>query len=38
MMYGVNVCNFADDTAPLACDQELENVLKSLEEHTEIGI
>ena len=34
----VNVCNFADDTTPFACDLNLEVVLTQLEESSELAI
>ena len=33
-----NVCNFADDTTPFYCDQNIMNVLESLEEQSEIAL
>ena len=34
----IDVCNFADDTTPYVCDQNLENVLSKLEQNSELAI
>ena len=34
----IDVCNFADDTTPYLCDESIENVLRLLEENTELAL
>ena len=34
----INVCNFADDTTPFVCDNDLETVLNKLEQNSALAI
>ena len=34
----INICNFADDTTPFACDKTLESVLDKLEGNSKLAI
>ena len=34
----IQVCNFADDTTPFACSQNLAELVKKLEENSDLGI
>ena len=36
--HGIQVCNIADDTTPLACSQNLGEVVKKLEENSDLVI
>ena len=37
-MKDIDVCNFADDTTPFVCDQNLEVVVRKLEENSDLAI
>ena len=35
---GVDICNFADDTAPYVCDSNLKSVLETVDHNSELAI
>ena len=35
---GIDICNFADDTAPYVCDSNLKSVLETLDDNSELAI